>query len=51
MKAGEVIRQVVSALPSVVLNYTCEAAEAFGLIYFTPAGKPILTWISIGRAS
>lgn len=50
-KAGEVIRQVVSVPPSVVLNYTCEATEAFGFIYFTATGKPVLTWISSGRAS
>lgn len=50
-KAGEVIRQVVFVLPSVVLNYTCEATEAFGFIYCTPTGKPVLTWISSGRAS
>lgn len=35
-KGGEAISKVVPVLPSVVLNYTCEATEVFLFIYFTP---------------
>lgn len=41
-KAGEVLGKAVPVLPSVVLNYTCEAIEAFVFIYFTPTWKPDL---------
>lgn len=48
-KAGEVISKVVPVLPSVVVNYTCEARGI--CLYFTPTWKPVLTQMSSGRAT